>query len=102
MKLIPYKPAVLILLTLLSFQFISCSSIDKKFNEKAWKKKADSGDAKLLYADNKKNGVFFNPWMPMGDASFFAVIKWKLFYKKQDYTKSEEEYLPDALVKAEF
>jgi L-ascorbate metabolism protein UlaG (beta-lactamase superfamily) len=63
------------------------------FEEEAWQQAVADQSTALLYAPHVKDGVYFNPWMPMQSDRFAAFLKWR-FSKKASYTDKEETYLP--------
>ena len=98
-KISPMLP-ILTVLVVLSTLGSSCSLTPPSFDEAAWKAKAQSADPALLYAPHFKDDLFFNPWMPDEDKSFFSVLKWRLT-ASQEYTEEEKTYLPRVIDKGE-
>ncbi|MCP4020239.1 MAG: hypothetical protein GY729_00215 [Desulfobacteraceae bacterium] len=75
----------------------SRASGDKKnFTEKDWAGKVANTKVENLYKPNKKDGVFFSPWMKMRDKHFFEVLGWKIF-SNPDYSEKEETFRPAVL-----
>jgi L-ascorbate metabolism protein UlaG (beta-lactamase superfamily) len=66
------------------------------FDEVHWRGIVEKQDPALLYAPNLKNGRFFNPWLPMEEKGFGALIRWKLS-AKTSYTEEEEQFKPSQL-----
>ena len=66
----------------------------EKFDEAAWRKSIENQKTSDLYAQNFKDGQYFNPWAPMEKKSIVQLLKWRLS-RKNPYTKEEKTYLPD-------
>jgi len=64
-----------------------------EFDEAAWRKKVEAARTSDLYAVHRKDGEFFNPWMPMEETGFLHLLKWKLS-PSQEYTDEEREHMP--------
>ncbi len=64
------------------------------FNEKKWSAKIEKTKRKDLYASHKKDGKFFNPWLPMQEKNFFQVLGWEFSKANNHYTEEEKKYLP--------
>ncbi len=83
---------ILILLLCLPL-LVSCLFNPQPFDEASWRSRVALTDPAELYASHEKNGVFFNPWMPMEEGRLAQFLKWRLT-QKADYTEQEEMYLP--------
>jgi len=66
------------------------------FDEVHWRRIVEKQDPALLYAPHVKDGRFFNPWLPMEEKGFGALIRWKLS-AKTSYTEKEEQFKPSQL-----
>ena len=66
------------------------------FDEAQWRGIIEKQDPALLYDPHVKNGRFFNPWLPMEDKGFGALIRWKLSAKTSS-TEEEEQFKPSQL-----
>jgi N-acyl-phosphatidylethanolamine-hydrolysing phospholipase D len=84
--------AILIALTLI-LVLGSCVMAPPPFDEQKWHAIVEGQDAAALYAANRKDGVFFNPWNPMKEKAFGRVLRWG-FTKKAAYTQEEKTFLP--------
>jgi L-ascorbate metabolism protein UlaG (beta-lactamase superfamily) len=72
----------------------ACSCLHQKgFNEERWRKATRSTDPALLYAPNKKNDTFYNPWLPMEKRGFGELLRWKIS-RKATYSEHERNFLP--------
>jgi len=71
----------------------SCVITPPEFEEEVWQQSVVSQSAEMLYAPHVKDGVYFNPWMPMPSDRFAEFLKWR-FSKKAVYTEEEETFLP--------
>ena len=80
-------PVLLLLLT-------SCIHSPGPFDEAAWRNNVESRNVETLYAAHFKDGMYFNPWMPMENAGFGRLLKWKLFSAKARYTEEEKAFRP--------
>ena len=63
------------------------------FDEAKWQNHASHTDPAMLYAPHFKDGIFFNPWMPMDRSGFGRLLKWKLS-SKDEYTDEENSFKP--------
>ncbi len=61
------------------------------FDEARWSNDVSHTNPAMLYAPHFKDGVFFNPWMPMDRSGFGRFIKWKLS-SKIEYTREEKNF----------
>lgn len=73
-----------------------CSSLTPDFDETAWHKKVMATNPDDLYAPHEKDGVFFNPWMPMEKKSIGTLLRWRLA-PSQEYTEAEKNFLPPVI-----
>jgi len=72
------------------------------FDEAGWEKEVSSLDRTLFHTEHKKDGRYFNPWMPMPDKGFVTMLKWR-FADKPVYAKNEVNFLPEVkTLSAEF
>ena len=66
--------------------------VQPKFDEKAWMQEVESTKIETLYAENYKDGKYFNPWIdvskPISD-----LLTWRLS-PTQHYSEEEKTYLP--------
>lgn len=83
-----------IIFLLLIFLLSACSTDKKSFDENLWQDAVKKTDREKLYAENYRNGKYFNPWMEMDQSGFSNFIKWR-FSKKEKYSEEEEKYLPE-------
>lgn len=72
---------------------MSCLASPPHFEEAAWKQEVESQPSELLYETHFKNGVYFNPWMPMQTDRLKSFLKWR-FTKKAVYSDEERTFLP--------
>ena len=72
---------------------VSCVMTPPMFDEDAWQQAVAGQSTEMLYAPHVRDGVYFNPWMPMQSDRFAAFLKWR-FSKKGAYTDEEETFLP--------
>ncbi len=72
---------------------VSCVMTPPAFDEDAWHQAVAGQRTEMLYAPHVRDGVYFNPWMPMQSDRFGAFLKWR-FSKKGAYTDEEETFLP--------
>ncbi len=95
LPLISRDKAVRPFLILLLFTplLVSCIFSPQPFDEASWRSKVALTNPADLYASHEKNGVFFNPWMPMEEKRVSQFFKWRLT-QKAEYTEQEETYLP--------
>jgi len=70
-----------------------CTRLAPDFDESAWNDRVTTADPKDLYAPHENDGVFFNPWMPMGKKSLGTLLRWQLA-PAQEYTEAEKNFLP--------
>jgi N-acyl-phosphatidylethanolamine-hydrolysing phospholipase D len=63
------------------------------FEEEVWRQAVDDQRVEDLYTAHFKDGVYFNPWMPMQIDRFSEFLKWR-FSRKASYTDEEETFLP--------
>jgi len=92
MKWIPFLPAIVLCVILLS-----CAAGDRTFGERDWRERADAADPSALRATHERDGSYFNPWMPAEDIGGFSrFLRWK-FSSKTSYTEEEQIYLPAVL-----
>ena len=77
----------------LSWVLASCVATPPSFDEDVWRQRVDAQNTELLYAPHFKDGVYFNPWMPMQSDRFGQFLKWR-FSKKAPYTDEERTFLP--------
>lgn len=82
------------LIILIALIVLSLSCTRQVFDEQKWQEKVNATKKEDLYLKNKKDGEFYNPWMPMVQKSFWGVLGWKLSKKNNSYTEYEENYLP--------
>ncbi len=66
------------------------------FDEAKWRNEVSHTDPAMLYAPHFKDGVFFNPWMPMDRSGFGRLLRWK-FSSKTAYTDEEKNYKATAV-----
>ena len=66
------------------------------FDEAEWRRSVETQDPALLYAPHFKDGRFFNPWMPMGERGFGALIRWRLS-AGASYSEEEDQLKPDRI-----
>lgn len=69
-------------------------SDDNGFSEESWLREVESIDRSLFHAPHYNDDGYFNPWMTMNDIGFGKVIRWRFFSDKQQYTDTEESFLP--------
>ena len=74
----------------------ACVMTPPPFDEGGWQAAVGNQAAIKLYASNHKNGVFFNPWMPMPEDRFAEFLRWR-FTRKADYSENEATYLPPVI-----
>jgi N-acyl-phosphatidylethanolamine-hydrolysing phospholipase D len=74
----------------------SCSALKPDFDEEAWREKVLAAKTDDLYAPNNRDGVFFNPWMPMEKKGFWTLLRWRLSPRLK-YTEEEKQFLPAVL-----
>lgn len=67
----------------------SCLFKPRPFDEDKWKQTVESTRAVDLYAENHRDGEFFNPWLVQSDKSFFTFLRWRLSSSK---SYSEDAY----------
>ncbi len=92
MKRILFLPAIV-----LCVLFLSCSAVDRTFDERAWREKVKAADPSALRAVHERDGRYFNPWMPMEDLGGFSrFLRWK-FSSNNSYTDEERIHLPAVL-----
>jgi len=84
---------ILILLLFTPF-LVSCLFSPQPFDEASWRRTINLTDPDNLYAPHEKNGVFYNPWMPMEESRLAHFFRWRLT-QKAEYTEEEETYLPE-------
>jgi L-ascorbate metabolism protein UlaG (beta-lactamase superfamily) len=87
------SPLSKILLLALVLILGACVMTPPLFDEAQWIHDVTKQDPAKLYAPNFKNGVFFNPWMPMDENRFGEFLKWR-FSRKKQYSDDEDTYLP--------
>src|SRR5512136_584513 len=79
---------------ILFFFFLSgCIMSAPDFDEMKWQNHTSHTDPAMLYAPHFKDGIFFNPWMPMDQSGLGRVLKWKLT-QKDEYTEEERVFEP--------
>jgi N-acyl-phosphatidylethanolamine-hydrolysing phospholipase D len=88
-----YLPLLLLILALL---LGACVAAPPAFDEEKWQKTVAAQTAESLYAPNRKNGAFFNPWNPMQEKSLGQFLRWR-FSRTAPYTEAEKTYLPDVI-----
>lgn len=71
----------------------SCILTPPPFDEDVWQQRVANSQIKQLYAPHVKDGVYFNPWMPMHEERPRHFFQWQLS-QKADYTPEEEAFLP--------
>lgn len=64
----------------------ACVMTPPLFDETQWKDAVANQDSSKLYESNYKNGVFFNPWMPMQEKRLAELMRWR-FSRKATYTE---------------
>jgi len=77
----------------LPWVLVSCLATPPHFEEAAWRQSVEDRPRELLYATHLKDGVYYNPWMPMQTDRLGSFLKWR-FSKKAVYTKEERTFLP--------
>ena len=85
------KKIISVLILLLA---AACSTGKNSFDEKVWKESVENTDREKLYAENYRDGKYFNPWMEMDRSGFFNFLKWRLT-EKEKYSDEEEKYFPE-------
>ncbi|RJP89952.1 MAG: hypothetical protein C4518_09585 [Desulfobacteraceae bacterium] len=73
-----------------------CANLVPDFDEETWRDRVAATNSKDLYAPHEKDGVFFNPWMPMEKKSFLSLLRWKLA-PSLEYTEAEKTFLPKVI-----
>ena len=58
----------------------SCFLPSRSFDEEKWRVQVESADPALLYAPHLRDGLYFNPWMPMRKG-FIDFLRWQLSEK---------------------
>jgi L-ascorbate metabolism protein UlaG (beta-lactamase superfamily) len=81
----------------LAFLVLSCASVERPFDESAWRSQVQQADPALLRTPYFKDGKYFNPWLPMEERAFGAYVMMRMFARKADYTEEEEQHLPKVL-----
>jgi N-acyl-phosphatidylethanolamine-hydrolysing phospholipase D len=71
----------------------ACLRNPPPFNESQWRQDVETRDSALLYAPNRKDGKYFNPWMPMDPGSVAGFLRWR-FTAGDVYTEEEELLQP--------
>lgn len=71
----------------------ACVMSPPVFDEAQWKETVAGQDPAKLYARNDKNGVYYNPWMPMQQKRLGEFLNWR-FSRKARYSDDESTYLP--------
>jgi len=79
--------SIIVLLLSLS----GCIVTPPVFDEAKWRNDSSQSDPAMLYAPHFKDGIFFNPWMPMNMSGFGRLLKWKLSSKPK-YTDEEKTF----------
>ena len=89
------NPTFILLLFLFSLNLLAtgCVSAPQDFDEALWKKTVKERPVKDLYAAHFKDGLFFNPWMPMEEKGFLRLLKWKLS-RREKFTDEEKRFKP--------
>ena len=72
----------------------SCSSSKRNFSEREWLERVEKTAVAALYAPHKKDGRYFNPWMPMEDKGLISVLEWKMT-SGSTYTEYEKKFRPE-------
>lgn len=75
----------------------SCLLPPQPFDEKQWRNAVLTRDPVSLYAPHARDGVFFNPWMPLEKSRFPEFLRWRFFSARPAYTKAQESFLPEVL-----
>ena len=70
------------------------SSLKDTFNEAEWEQTTNSVDKSLFYAEHKKDGLFFNPWLLRTDIGVWEMLKWR-FSSTPEYSEEAESFLPN-------
>ncbi len=78
------------LLFILLFVLYGCTQ--PKFDEKAWLHEVESTAIEKLYAENYKDGKYFNPWIDV-TKEISDLLTWH-FSPTQQYSEEEKTYLP--------
>jgi len=82
---------------IISLFFLSgCIVSAPDFDEMKWQNHTSHTDPAMLYAPHFKDGIFFNPWMPMDRSGFGRLLKWK-FSSKDEYTDEENSFRPSVV-----
>lgn len=92
MNISPRKTALAALILLLAMTLASCLPPVSSFDEKRWRAQVASQDPALLYAPHRKEGRYFNPWMPM-EKRFLDFLRWQLS-EKPPYPPEEVGKVP--------
>ena len=71
----------------------ACSTGKNSFDEKLWEEAVEKTEREKLYAENYRDGKYFNPWMEMDRSGFSNFLKWRLS-EKEKYSDEEENYFP--------
>ena len=72
---------------------LCCSSPGRKFSEQHWREQVEKTSAEALFAPHKKDGRYFNPWMPMEEKGLISVLGWKMT-SGREYSEYEKNYRP--------
>jgi len=86
-------PLSLLILTLM---LGACVAAPPPFDEEKWQETVAGQTAETIYASNRKDGAFFNPWNPMTEKSLGTFLRWRLS-RRAPYTEEEKTYLPDVI-----
>jgi N-acyl-phosphatidylethanolamine-hydrolysing phospholipase D len=89
---------VCLLLPLLMLSIVSCIRGVPPFDEAMWRRDVEGQKVSELYAPHYKDGGYFNPWMPMQDAGFARLLRWRLS-QRDNYTEEEEAHRPAVIPK---
>lgn len=66
------------------------------FDEKKWLEIVKSTDSQDLYAENSKDGVFYNPWLTQEDRGFSDFLRWR-FSKTPSYSVEAQNNTPQVI-----
>jgi N-acyl-phosphatidylethanolamine-hydrolysing phospholipase D len=67
----------------------------KKFSEIEWEQVVSGFETQSLYAENFKDGKYFNPWS-RHDIRFKDLFSWKLSVKHK-YSSEEKKFMPEII-----
>lgn len=86
---------IIILITVVTV-FCNCSSGSYDFDEHKWRHEVENTKSMLLYAPNRRESRFYNPWALNPPHGFFSFLKWR-FSLADNYSNAEEKFMPNII-----